>query len=363
MNYDIINKLKKVRILTILLIFTLAVRQLFCQYSEYCDVFYTRGIFPYIRILLNCTFGILPFASVYVIFPMLILYFLNKIRRINIADFRQNIAIKMIDFCISIFNIISIIIVLFFWLWGFNYCSTEPEKIMRITSQNSSENELYDMLLVSKDTLEKMTKRSDFQNRYETINTRKIDSLVKQFCSQNINNQLIINKYLPNTAIRQIQPNGWLSGFGASGIYNLFTGECNIDNDLHHIQKPSTIAHEFTHAYGITDEGFCNFVAYIVCSQSPNFQDRYSAELMFWRTIAREYKQFDPEKYANLRSTLSAEIITDLNDINKTILEKPVFIENHTEIYDHFLKAQGEEEGVLSYDKVIGLVRAWRLKK
>lgn len=261
-----------------------------------------------------------------------------------------------------LFKYSSITICLFYCLWGVHYLAPNPALKMNLTIKSTTKAELLAELMRTKDSLiQIINQKSDniLDDKQLNINELKQETFI--FCKQNLNPNL---QYHLNQSVlipvRQIYPKGWLSGFGASGIYNPFTGECNIDAGLHPIQKPYTIAHELTHACGITDEGFCNFVAYLVCTKSLNIDHRYSGYLMYWRTVGAEYKAVAPENYRALRASLPAAIITDLDEINATMLAMPNFISNHTYIYDAFLKSQGQQEGVESYNKVIGLVRAFR---
>jgi hypothetical protein len=317
-------------------------------------------MFPIIRYVLDLVWCLLPFASIYILIPLLIFAFINNFIRHKVQLRFQNIKKITTRFLLLFVKYSCLTICVFYCFWGFHYLAPNPALKMNLTIKSISKAALLEELLLTKDSLIQ-TYNSKINSN--TLNINKLKQETFTFCKKNLNPNLQyhINQSVL-VSVRQIYPKGWLSGFGASGIYNPFTGECNLDAGLHPIQKPYTIAHELTHACGITDEGFCNFVAYLVCTGSKNIDSRYSGFLMYWRTVGAEYKAIDPEAYKFLRASLPPKIIADLDNINATMLAMPNFISNHTQIYDAFLKSQGQQEGVESYNKVIGLVRAYRKK-
>jgi hypothetical protein len=51
----------------------------------------------------------------------------------------------------------------------------------------------------------------------------------------------------------------------------------------------------------------------------------------------------------------------DLDSINVLMKKYPTWVST-TAVYDWYLKAEGIEEGIENYDKIIALVRVWREK-
>ena len=120
------------------------------------------------------------------------------------------------------------------------------------------------------------------------------------------------------------------------------------------------MAHEFAHAYGFGDEGTCSFIAYLALKNDEDPFIRYSLLLDYWRTLARNYLQYDYEDYQTLRSTLPAGIVADLNAIAENRTKYPSLFPNaRNKIYDSYLKAQGIKEGLQNYNRVIMLVEAY----
>jgi len=162
---------------------------------------------------------------------------------------------------------------------------------------------------------------------------------------------------------RQLQPKGILLRFSTAGVYFPWTGESNIDAGLHPIQIPFTMAHEFAHGYGFTDEGTCNFLAYLACIQSENKMFQYSGHLSYWRYLASSYRRFDRENYTAYFKTLPKGIIADLYAIDANSDKYPnILPELRDAAYDTYLKTQGIGEWMKSYSRIVMLVKAWREK-
>jgi len=124
--------------------------------------------------------------------------------------------------------------------------------------------------------------------------------------------------------------------FGTAGLYWPFVGEGNIDSGLHELQQPFTMAHELAHGYGITNEGVCNFIAYLACQNAENDFIRYSGLVTYWRYAAIAYQGFENlDKYPDIMPTF------------------------RNFAYDKYLKSQGISEGLASYSQIIMLVDAW----
>ena len=90
---------------------------------------------------------------------------------------------------------------------------------------------------------------------------------------------------------RKLLPKGVFLRFSSAGLYWPFVGEGNIDGGLHALQQPFTMAHEITHGYGITNEGICNFIAYLACQKSSDPFIKYAGLVAYWRYLAGAYQQ------------------------------------------------------------------------
>ena len=159
---------------------------------------------------------------------------------------------------------------------------------------------------------------------------------------------------------RFLRPKGIFLRFSSAGLYWPFVGEGNIDSGLPHLQQPFTLAHEIAHGYGITNEGVCNFIAYLACQQSGNAYLQYSGKVAYWRYLAIAYQGLQKNKYWEYRNNLPAGFQADLEAINRTLAKYPDIMPRFRNFaYDQYLKSQGIAEGMASYSQIIMLEDAY----
>ncbi len=348
----------------IFLLFTLALRVLFQAYPYLTEHFYSRGFFQVVRNILDYLLGWMPFPLVYLLFAFL-LWKLGKGIRHLIWDKTRSLLPRLLQSGRHLLSFCCATVALFYWLWGYNYNRVPIEEQLALPPVSLTTEDI-------KTTLEAQTalvlhlrlqiQADSSQAMDQTFPAEQLEPAVRQDVQA-----LLQSLQFPTPGhVRGRQPfwPGFLLRFGAAGIYNPFTGECNIDRGMHDLTKPYNLAHEFCHGYGFGDEGTCNFLAYLALSQSNQPFLRYSAELDYWRELAGTYKRLEPEVYASFRAGLPSGFRADLDHIYQKIDQYPEFFAafRYT-LYDNYLKAQGIPEGMDNYGKVIQLVAAWRQKE
>jgi hypothetical protein len=148
--------------------------------------------------------------------------------------------------------------------------------------------------------------------------------------------------------------------FGTAGFFNFVISRPTIDPGLHPIQVPFTSMHELAHTFGVANEASANFIGYIACQRSGDILTKYSAELSFWRGLRIACHQEDSVATRTITQFISDDVRRDLINIRKQMNRYPDLIpEIRDGFYDLFLKSQGVEEGMASYDMYIPMVLQW----
>lgn len=155
-----------------------------------------------------------------------------------------------------------------------------------------------------------------------------------------------------------------LSYQGLSGIYLPFTIEANYNGDMVPYNIPFTMCHELSHLRGFMQEEEANFIAYLACEQSDRSDFQYSASLMAWIYASNQLYKNDPDEYELMRAGLSKQARADLkaNAMFWDTYEGTVS-EIADKVNDTYLKANGQQDGVNSYDRMVDLLVAYKLKK
>jgi len=336
------------------------VRLLLSFSPAFTEQVYSRGIFLGIRCLLDYTLGWMPVPVVLIVIVGLIIFLFYKIR--NLIKTHQSFPHTLGRIGLSLVSFLMGTIFLFLVMWGFNYGRLPLEKTMNLQPQPLSTEQLKSELQIN---------TSEVANARMAIPNITDSAVVKQFLPDDLENAIradveaLLEKLdYPTVGTvrgRLLEPKGILLRFSTAGVYFPWTGESNVDAGLHPVQIPFTLAHEFAHGYGFTDEGTCNFLAYLACTQSDNKFFQYSAQLSYWRYVASSYRRHDREAYKTFFKTLPKGVVADLYAIDANSNKYPDILPEFRDVaYDTFLKTQGVKEGMKSYSRVVMMVKAWR---
>ena len=339
---------------------TLLLRFLFSFFPNLTETVYSRFLFPIIRYVLDYTIGWCPFPFSYILIVALILYLIYRI----IGFFKLKSQDRSIlQVLMSILSGIGYVIFLFMFLWGFNYARVSMEKQIGISSTNMDVETLRTELEIA--TEELIAARTQLDIQGGKVAWKDHPDNLEIVLRKLVNDKMETLGYPTPGKVRGriLKPKGILLRISTAGVYNPFSGECNIDQGLHPLQVPFTWAHEFTHGFGITSEAACNFIAYLACKESDDPLINYAGHLGYWRYVAGNYKSVEKEKYALFRKELPDAIKNDLQSIyDNSDLYPDILPEIRDAIYGSFLKSQGIADGLKNYSKVVRMVIAWREK-
>ncbi len=158
------------------------------------------------------------------------------------------------------------------------------------------------------------------------------------------------------------QPNGlefsWiLSVQKLTGIYSPFTIEANYNTDMAAYNIPFTACHELAHLRGFMQEQEANFIGYLAGIRADSVEFNYSGYMLGWIYCTNTLYDVDPDAYEELRDGLSEEVQADLaaNSQFWAKYDSPV-AEVSDQINDSYLKANGQEDGVASYGRMVELI-------
>ena len=333
-------------------------------HPEWVERIYSRGLFLGIRWMAGHLLGWVPFPLIYIVFASLVIWFVIRVKQMpHVKRWTRN---GLAAGFLGVLNFSGWVIFLFFFLWGFNYNRVPVETQLALKPKPLSKPELQREF--EAETAAIIQKRKEIPNLGEReISHYDLPAQLESDLRGELEDLLRENGF-PVVGLvrgRLLFPKGILLRFSTAGVYFPFTAEGHIDPGLHPVQWPYVLGHELAHGYGFGDEGTCNFWAYLVCQRSKDPLVAYTGHLAYWRTLARAFRFYEPEKFRELRVQLPTGIQADLDGINREMERYPDLAPRlQYQVYDNYLKSQGIREGMLNYDRVIMLVRAWkRLKK
>jgi Protein of unknown function (DUF3810) len=311
--------------------------------------FYQTYIFRFIRSFYDYTLYFLPFASIYLILPLVVLAMYKYVKKKDI-----NYENKLTNGFRKVVNIAGIWYGSFYLLWGFNYHEPTIADVARLENIN-----ITDQMVFAE--LQMVTKELNILRQEADIDTTEMDQFTSiEFIETDVRSLLKrVLVYLKtdttaNVRVRPLYPRGTLLSLTTAGIYIPYTFEGHFDPGIAKVQYPFTIAHEMSHGYGYTDEGVCNFLAYLACKKSKFPYIKYSGSLGYWRYLYNYFLNID-EKLAKMElKSLTVGVKNDIKAIrrqNNAYLELMPTLRDL--IYDSYLKANGIQSGLDSYFEVI----------
>ncbi len=331
-------------------------------HPAFIERFYSRGWFQGIRVLIDFGLGWMPIPLIYLFFGGLIWYWVRTWRR---RPRNRKLLVTGLRTGSRVLSGISMLIVGFFWLWGFNYGRTQVEKTLDLDTHPLTPDEIESEMRTT--ALEMAARRAAIPNVGE-------DALTRENFPQHLETHLrdglekVLSRYqypvMGRVRARLLYPKGIFLRFSSSGLYFPYTGQGHIDAGLNAIQWPYTMSHEMAHGYGFGDEGVCNFWAYLACALDDDPAVSYSGQLAYYRSLAANFLSYKPDAYRAFRDSLPQGIQADLDAINQNLLDYPDIMPRARDAaYTAYLKAQGIREGMLNYNRVLMLVKAWKEKE
>jgi hypothetical protein len=324
-------------------------------FSKSFPVFYFGHIYQNLRWIYAHTIYHISFPFTYIILPILIglLIFFGW----------KNIKRSMKDFAYFFLKTIALVYVSFNWLWGFNYHLDNISTRLALPNIPIDSFKLQDEIQNVRQSIVKIRGElsSDTSALIYQINWQELNDQIynkeKEFA-----NKMGYPAKMP-IHIRKLKPDGTLLIFSTTGIYNPYSLEGHVDGGVFHLNFPFTMAHELGHGLGITDEGDCNFIALLTTLGSENKYIQYSGLFSYYRYLMRDLNFISPEMFECEKEMIPKSLKNDLKKHYEILDEYPeVFPVIRDMIYDYYLKSNGVESGLLSYDKVVKLSFSYQNK-
>lgn len=154
--------------------------------------------------------------------------------------------------------------------------------------------------------------------------------------------------------------NSWiLSIQNLTGVYSPFTVEANYNSDVVDYYIPFTACHELSHLRGFMQEQEANFIAFLACTDSEHVEFQYSGYLVGWVYCMNVLHQVDYDAWEEVRAGLAPSADADLkanSEFWAAYDGKVAEVSN--KVNDTYLKANGQKDGVESYDRMVDLIVA-----
>ena len=163
----------------------------------------------------------------------------------------------------------------------------------------------------------------------------------------------------PSTGLKTPLLGRLFSWVGITGIFVPFTGEPCLNPTLPVVDLLFAAAHELAHARGVAREDEANFLAWMACVEHPDPLVRYAGELAAVRYSMNQLFLIDTARGFERLAELDEAVKRDwFGAVDYWMEHQGPVLEVAEEVNDTYLQAQGEEEGVESYGRMVDLLLA-----
>jgi hypothetical protein len=333
--------------------------------SAFVERGYSRGIFIGIRWLWDYTLGLSPFPLLYIFLAVAVVWdawmifrFLSRPK----PRLPSSVWTKIRQAGLLVASWAGMLVFFFYVLWGLNYNRLRLEKQLNL--------DVVPLDLVGIKAEAAWTVRLLAETR-ALVPGATSAALTPAAVPPDL--EAILRKSLSITLkdagypspgrvrIRPLWPGGLIMRFSSTGFYFPYFGEGYIAGNLMPSEKPFVTAHEMVHAFGITDEGGANLLGFLACQSAPSPIVRYSGLLSYWSYVYSDLVRASRKDAERIAASLPEGVRADIRaaqenwDRYRGPLRKVA-----RGVYERYLKSQGVEEGIKSYDRFVALLAAWK---
>ena len=161
---------------------------------------------------------------------------------------------------------------------------------------------------------------------------------------------------------------GWANMYSSMGITGFFcgiTGEAAVNPQIPHVTLPFSMCHEMSHRKSIAVERDANFAAFLACAANDNVNYRYSGYFMAYRYCLNQLKSLDMTSARDIMAQEIPQLTHDMESYSQFFASRKndKATELADTVNDTYLKANGDEKGIESYNDVCGMLVNWYIQE
>ncbi len=347
------------KILTCLLPVQLVVVQLLTFFPEFVEKYYSSTVYPAISITFRYIFGWLPFSVGDLFYSLCILLILRFIY----FSFTKKSWQKR-ELLWSMGATLSVMVFLFYALWGLNYARNNLYTRMELQKNEKSEEALleYTSLLNIKITaLHRQLTSNDTLPVVVPYTKNEIFAMVPEAYIP-LSEKFPYLAYSP-VSLKKSLLSLPLTYMGFSGYLNPFTGEAQVDYLIPEVALPVTCAHEIAHQIGIGFESEANFIGFLASVHHHDAYIQYSAYVMAYRYALFDLARTNTDLFEEYVEKTPKGIIKNIQEIENFWLRYDNKSEAYFKaFYEGYLRMNNQEDGLRSYSKMTDLLMAYTKK-
>ncbi len=328
-------------------------------FPKFTEYIISRGLFRIIGIPTQWIMSVFPFSvtemivllSAPVLLTLAVIWIIRIVKSSNKKQTAER-GIRFVSWCLSLAAL------LFMIMHGANYSRLSTAELLGLPSRAYTANDLY---LLTADLAKKASaareKLPEDENGCVVLTTSKSEFLLAaDNCYDNLQKTCPFLK-TGVWRVKSVMLSHYWSYTGITGVYCPWTGESNINTDTPQSGWGHTAAHELAHTMGFAREDDCNFLGWLACSVSGNPDYEYSGHLAAYIYCSNALYSADRELWKKAKQNCSDGMVRDMRQKNAywQSFEGDV-METSESFNDSFIKANGDQNGILSYSHVVELL-------
>ncbi len=328
----------------------------FPRFTEYIIA---RGLFRVIAFPYEWLMSVIPFSvteivvvlAIPAIVALIVVWIIKLIKKPNPKQTAER-GIRFVAWCLSIAWL------LFMVMDGANFSRMTVAQLLELPDRAYIAEDLY---ILTSDLAEKATKAREELPEDEkgcaALSVKRSEFLkLTDDCYKNLRKEYPFLK-TSTWRVKSVMLSHWWSYTGTTGVYCPWLGEANVNTDIPIAELGHTAAHEVAHTMGFAKENECNFLGWLACSVSDLPDYEYSGHLQAYIYCSNALYKADKELWKMAYQKLSHSVLRDLKNQSEywDSFEGEV-MESSQEFNDAFIKANGVESGVLSYNQMVELM-------
>ncbi|MCD8538868.1 MAG: DUF3810 domain-containing protein [Leadbetterella sp.] len=335
----------------ITLLFQLLLFRFLCSRTQWIETVFVPKVFYPLSSVFRWVTSWFPFSVglvfIYFLCGLLIVLLIRNVRKVI------NGSLPFKDALLSLAAWGSLVFLFYAVTWGLLYYRQPVSVLLRYDTAPATVEELRSLC-------------EDLVNRTNHARSRLTDSAIYKISPESLvekapkaysATRLPFLKYA-TPSIKMATGSSLLAYMGTSGIYTFWSGEANINRVNTNVDLPAVTLHEMAHQVGFASEDEANYIAWRVGKDYPDPLFQYSSAYnVVWRSLRRLWN-VDSTYAQTLYSRLDSAVYRDAKienarwDPYRNPGQKYVI----SPFYNLFLKANGREYGIMSYDRVVDLI-------
>lgn len=318
--------------------------QLLSQYPTFVETYYSNGLYPLLTLFIsglsNQTPVSLSEVSLWLALLVVIPWFIRRILTKKMSVGRA---------LLNLTSAASLLFITFYLFWGLNYLRLPLQTKLNL-DHVALKIDAFDSTFV-----DIIRQANELNYSYSVKDVVEINELIEASYEE-VLDRLQLPKVPGSKRLKTFAVNWILNKTTTSGWFSPFFHEVHYNSDLLIIELPFVIAHEKAHQMGYTSETEANFLAYLVCQNSPDpliqYSGYFSAVSYFLLALRK-----DLDRRQFFYSRIQEGVQLDLTAVRERWKSQRGFISHISDkTYDLYLRANQVKDGTQSYVRVVDLI-------